>query len=129
VHADLDVLGRGHGPEELDVLERARDPGRRDDVRALARQVAPEEHDGARRRLVEARQAVEERRLAGPVGPDQRDDRLLGHHEVDVADGHEAAEDLRDAPCLEDPAAVAVIWVGGRDRSAPGLLAHSWRTS
>ena len=42
----------------------------------LAVMSLPSKSDLAGRRLVEAGQAVEERRLAGAVGPDQRDDRL-----------------------------------------------------
>ena len=45
VHADLDVLERRHRPEQLDVLERPRDAGLRDDVRPLGGDVlAVERH-------------------------------------------------------------------------------------
>ena len=42
---------------------------------------SPSNVDPPDRRLVEAGEHVEERRLAGAVGPDDRDDRLLGHAE------------------------------------------------
>ena len=93
----MHVLEHGHRLEQLDVLERARDAGLGDDVRRLRGDVAPVEHDLTRRRLVEAGHAVEERRLAGAVGADDRDDRLVRDGEVDVVDRHEAAEALGDA--------------------------------
>ena len=61
--------------------------------------LGPVEHDRARRRLVDAREQVEERRLAGAVRPDQRDDRAARDREVDVVGRDEAAEllaELRD---------------------------------
>jgi hypothetical protein len=92
VHADLDVLDRGHVLEEADVLEGAPHAELRDLVGRLARDVGAVELDQAHRGLVDAREHVEERRLAGAVRPDQTDDRLVRNHEVDVVDGDEAAE-------------------------------------
>ena len=86
---------RGHRREQADVLERPRHAQRRDLVRPRAGDVRAVELDLAQRRLVEAGEHVEERRLAGAVGPDDRDDRALGDLEGDVVDGDEAAEDLR----------------------------------
>ena len=43
-------------------------------------------------RLVDPRELVEERRLAGAVRADQRDDRAARDREVDVVRGDEAAE-------------------------------------
>ena len=53
-------------------------------------------------RLVDAGEHVEERRLAGAVRADQRDDLAARHGEVDVVDGDEAAELLADAARDED---------------------------
>ena len=50
------------------------------------------EDDASRGRLVDARDHVEERRLAGAVRADQADDRVPRDREVDVVDGDEAAE-------------------------------------
>src|SRR5204862_5630016 len=60
----------------------------------LASDVVAVEDGPAARRVVGAGQQVEDRRLAGAVGPDQADDRPLRDREVDVVDGDEAAEDL-----------------------------------
>src|SRR4029077_18644786 len=49
----------------------------------------------ARVGLVEARDQVEERRLAGAVGPDQADDLALAHVERDVVDRDDPAEPSR----------------------------------
>src|ERR687884_115471 len=64
---------------------------------------AVEDH-GARRRLVDARQHVEEGRLAGAVRADQADDRAARNEEVDVVDGDEAAELLPELLRLEQVA-------------------------
>ena len=50
------------------------------------------EEDRARRRLVDAREQVEERRLARAVRADERDDRAARDGEVDVVGRDEAAE-------------------------------------
>ncbi len=86
------VLERGHVLEEADVLERPPDAELRDPVGRLVRDVVAVELDHARRRLVDAREHVEERRLARAVRADQADDRLARDDEVDVVDGDEAAE-------------------------------------
>src|SRR3989441_12547545 len=62
-----DVLEHGHLLEGDDVLERARDALLHDLVRAHPEHVAAVELDVARVRPVEARDDVEERRLAGAV--------------------------------------------------------------
>jgi hypothetical protein len=126
VHADLHVLDRRHRPEQLDVLERARNAGLGHEVRPLGGDVAPEELDAPRGGLVEPGHAVEERRLARAVRADERDDALPGDGERDVVDRHKAAEDLRDVRGLQDRGAVGV---SGR-RRVGGLLGHrSSRTS
>jgi hypothetical protein len=58
-------------------------------------QPPPAEADGARGGGVDAADAVEGRRLAGPVGADERDDGPFGHVEVEAGDGHEPAEPHR----------------------------------
>ena len=71
VGADQHVLENGHGPEELDVLERPRDAladdleGRLLEERRALEQYLP------RVGPVQARDDVERRRLAGSVRPDQ----------------------------------------------------------
>ncbi len=70
---------------------------RGDRVRRLAGDVLAEERRPARRRLVDAGQHVEERRLARAVRPDQRDHLAARHREVDVVDRDEAAELLAHA--------------------------------
>ena len=92
MHADEDVLERGHLREEADVLERAADPELRDRVRRLRRHVVPVEDDLAGGRLVHAREHVEERRLARAVRADQAHDRPVGDREVQIVDGDEPAE-------------------------------------
>ncbi len=76
-------------------------PAARDPVRADPGDVPAVEADLARARLVKPGEHVEERRLAGAVGPDDRDDALARHAEGDVVDRDQAAEDLRDVPGVE----------------------------
>jgi hypothetical protein len=111
-------LDRAHRPEQADVLERPRYAHRHDLVRPATGDVAPLERDRARRRRVQAREDVEERRLARPVRPDDRDDRATRDRERDVVDGRQAAELLRDADGLEDVRRLAV-----RARGAHPILA------
>jgi hypothetical protein len=97
VHADEHVLERSHVLKETDVLERAPDAPLRVRMRRLARHVLAVEEHAPGRRLVDAGQHVEERRLARSVRADQADDRAGGHGEVDVGDRDEAAELLAEA--------------------------------
>src|SRR5262249_33808794 len=82
----------GHRPEELDVLEGAGDAALHDRVRRLAEEALALEADRPRVGLVEARDQVEERRLAGAVRPDQPDDLPGLDIERHVIDGDDAAE-------------------------------------
>ena len=75
------VLERGHRSEQADVLKGAGDPEAGDDVGPRAGDVAVAQQDPAFRRLVEPGQHVEQGRLAGAVGTDERDDRMLGNLE------------------------------------------------
>src|SRR5581483_761747 len=102
VHADEHVLERRHVLEQADVLEGAADAALRERVRRPPRHVLAGEEDGARRRLVDAGQHVEERRLARAVRADQADDRAGGDAEVDVVDRDEAAELLAQALGAKD---------------------------
>ena len=74
VRTDHHVLHHGERGEQREVLERARDPGPRDPVRREREQVVPVELDAPSVRLVEPADAVEQRRLASAVGPDERAD-------------------------------------------------------
>src|SRR5215218_3168150 len=99
VRADEDVLGHRHRRKEDDVLERARHVLPDDPVRRRAEQVLTGEDDATRIGLVEPRDHVEERRLAGAVRADQPRDRFfLGRerHPVERNDPPEAARDVVD---------------------------------
>ena len=74
VRADEDVLEHGHRREELDVLERPRDPAADDAVRRRVQQRLPSKIELAGVGPVEPRDHVERRRLAGAVRADQADD-------------------------------------------------------
>ena len=93
--ADEHVLEHGHRAEQLDVLERARDPAPDDPVRRRAQQALAVEDDLALVRLVQPRDQVEERRLAGAVRADQADDLALADVERDVVDRDDPAEPPR----------------------------------
>jgi hypothetical protein len=85
VAADQDVVENSHRADQLDVLERARDPATRDAVNRRAQQAPPVEAELTRVGLVQARDDVEERRLAGAIRPDQADD-LPARRRADVVD-------------------------------------------
>src|SRR6185503_968936 len=70
-----DVLEHRERAEEREVLERAADAERGDGVGRQFEERSSAEEDVASAGIVKAAQAVEERRLAGAVGPDQADDR------------------------------------------------------
>ena len=101
VHADEDVLERGHLLEEADVLERPADTALGGVCGGEPAMSLPSKTIAARRRLVDPGDHVEERRLAGAVRADQADDRALGDREVDVVDRDQAAELLAERVDLE----------------------------
>ena len=101
VAPDQHVLQGAHVGEQADVLERAGHARLGDPGRVAGQLLAPVE-DLARRRLQQPGEAVEERGLARPVGPDEADDLPLAHVEVDVVHRHQPAEALGDLPGLED---------------------------
>ena len=70
-------------------------PRRTIPVRRRAQQALAVEDDLALVRLVEPRDQVEERRLAGAVRADQADDLALAHVERDVVDRDDPAEPPR----------------------------------
>ena len=78
--------------EELDVLEGAGDSKGCDLVRRNARDVAAVERQLARRGVVDAADQVEDRRLAGTVGADDREHLALADLEGDGVDGPDATE-------------------------------------
>ena len=92
MRADPHVVARRHGREQRDVLEGARDAERGDLVPRHARKRPAVEPDRAGVRLVEAGDAVEQRRLAGAVRADQAADRAGRDREADVVERGDAAE-------------------------------------
>jgi len=90
------VLEHGEGREEVGDLERPGQPQRGAPVRRHPGDVALEEADGARRHRQLARDEIEERRLAGAIGPDERAPLARAHGQRDAVDGAEPAERLRD---------------------------------
>ena len=123
MHPDEDVLHRRHLREQPDVLERASDPELDDRVRRLPDDLGTVEDDRARRRHVDARDLVEERRLAGAVRPDQRDDRAARDREVDVVRRDEPAELLphlrRDEQVVDGGLHQSSLW--SRSVSVPSV--------
>src|SRR6267143_1118377 len=83
-------------------------------MRRRASQVFVEKGDAAERRLVDPCDAVEERRLAGPVGSDQGEDLAGRNIEAHVVHRDETAEPLGKAGHAEDgiahPASWAISW-------------------
>ena len=101
VAADEQVAQHARVVEQLDVLERARDAHAGDLVRRHAGDVAILVEQAPRGRLVEPRDHVEDRRLAGAVGADDGEDLALADLEIDVVDRLEAAEVERETVDLE----------------------------
>ncbi len=97
VRPDHDVLERRHRAEQREVLERPGDAQARDLVLAQPLDGAALEADRAALRPVEARQAVEERGLAGAVRADQTADFTARDVEIDVVERDDAAESDRQA--------------------------------
>jgi hypothetical protein len=92
VAPEHDVVEHRHAAEQGEVLEGAADAERRDPVARHLQQRARAEQDFAAVALVEARQAVEERGLAGAVRPDQPDDVARRDIEGDPVQRDDAAE-------------------------------------
>ena len=100
----LDVLEAREPREQPHVLKRPHDACRRELGGSPRRDVASVEMDRARRRPLEAREDVDERRLAGAVGPDQTEDLAAAHGEIDAVHRLHASDVNADVPSLEaDP--------------------------
>ena len=95
--ADHRVLDHRHVGERPHDLEGAADARRADLVRTQARDVPAREADRSAVRHHRAGDEVEQRGLAGAVGPDQRDDLALVHLERGFSDRLQPAEALRRA--------------------------------
>ncbi len=94
-----DILGRGAGRKELEVLEDAADVAAQlRDVRAAEPgQVAAADEDPPAGRLELLQQEADDRRLAGTGGADDEDELALLDHERDVAERrHVGVVDLGD---------------------------------
>ncbi len=83
-----------HGAEQAEILEGAADAERGDAVARRLEQRAPLEADRAAVEAIEPGQAVEQRRLAGAVGPDQAEDLAGRDVERDAVERDDAAEAL-----------------------------------
>jgi len=92
MRADADVVHHRKVRKQRDVLEGAADADLGDPVRRPRQDARALHQDVAGRRLVEPRQAVEERRLAGAVGADQSEDLALVHVEGHTVERNDAAE-------------------------------------
>ena len=93
---DLEVLVHRHAREHLEALEGAPDPEAGAPVRLEAGDVAPVELHHPLGHLDEAREAVEQRGLAGAVGADERGDAGRGNLQRDAVDRLQPPEGLGD---------------------------------
>jgi hypothetical protein len=96
VQAGHHVLQHGQRGKQGEVLERAAHPELGDAVRRTRQDRAAGEQHVAPVGRVETRQAVEQRRLAGAVGTDERHDLALGDVEPDTVKRDDAAEADRE---------------------------------
>ena len=98
-----------------------------DPVAQLARRgagVIPEDRDAPRRRDAVALGDLGDRRLAGPVGPQQAEHLAVGDVEADAADGHHVAVALVDLSYL-DCGHAGKVGAGARGRKwRPAWIAH-----
>ena len=91
VAADLEVFLHRHGREEAPPLRDERDAQTAEIVRRDRGQVASVEASAARPDRQEAGERVDERGLAGAVGPDHRDELSVADSQRHVPDGHGVA--------------------------------------
>ncbi len=132
VGAHLEVLADAHAREQPAPFGGLGDPHLDDVVRRLRGDLAALEADRAAPRPVQAVDRAERRRLAGAVGPDQRDDLALAHLQRDTLDRVDGAVVGVDVVHIEDQR-LAVAATGGRparlgSRGGLGLaagLAHA----
>jgi hypothetical protein len=104
LQGDAHVLQHREVRKDRGDLERAHHAAARDDVGPLRGDVAAVEVDRSAGRGQEAREQVEDRRLARAVGTDQRMDGVAAHAQVDAVDRHEALELLGQVASLQDEA-------------------------
>jgi hypothetical protein len=94
------------------------------DVLALEDDAAPVDRE-------KARDAVEQRRLAGAVLADEPEDLALPQHEVDLVDGRDATEPLDDLPALENHGGIGPggdpLGLVRRSHGLPGFLCRLLR--
>src|SRR5262249_35962019 len=92
MHADHDVLEDGQGGEEGDILEGPPDAPLGDAVGWRIPEGLAVEAEAPAVGGVEAGEAVEQRRLAGPVWTDDAHDLAHFHRERDLVEGDDAPE-------------------------------------
>src|SRR5215212_986575 len=107
ITANHHVLEGGHVAEQPDVLERPRHASHHHLARLGWQQRALKDYAPGRRK-VEAGQAVEERGLAGPIGPDQAHNLAPADIEVHRVHSDQAAESHRHILCDQDWRAVSL---------------------
>ncbi len=117
----VDEVGLDHGfPDRLQIdgehhAERGQEPDQRESDHGASgerrAQIAPLEQDGALAGLVDAGDGVEDRGLAGAVGPDHRRDPARLDFEVDFVDRGQAAEADGEVDHLEHAHARPPVWV------------------
>src|SRR5262245_26258739 len=93
--------------EQVDELERPRDARADPLTDAGPCHVGATEHDLTAVGVEQAADEIHERRLAGAVRSDQREDFGLADREVDVVDGVGVAEVLDELPSLEQRGSTA----------------------
>ena len=101
VRAHQHVVEDRHRAEQLEVLERPRDPANDDAVRRGLEECLSLELDFAAVRVVQPGDKVEDGRLPGAVRADQADDLAPLDIEGDAVDRDDAAEATRDVPKLQ----------------------------
>jgi hypothetical protein len=92
VPAEHEVLQHGQVLEQLDVLEGPGHAELGDLVRAQTGEVVPVERHPALLRPVHTGDHIEDRRLPGPIGPDDGEQLVLGDGERNTVDGFDAGE-------------------------------------
>src|SRR5207247_1534914 len=110
-----EVVQHRHVVEQTQVLERAGHAAGGDRVGRAGQQGFALERDRPSRRMVDPRDAVEERRLAGPVGTDHGERLARREREADPGERRDAAEVERDVTDLEQVSHRLVAAAGGPD--------------
>src|SRR5262249_2408178 len=118
VMSDQHILDHAHALEDAQHLESTRDAEPRDLVCLLAGDVPSVEHDaGSSFGLINTRNQIEERALAGTVRSDNAAPPALPHREVNARDGGKSAEPLGQVLDLKQhcrqPFGMASAWLRG----------------